>query len=82
MRGRRGSALSGRRAGAREGSREPVPALAVSSEEVGGFLEATESTGDGGRGRGRAPHWWRQREQPALGSPRRRGAAGAPRAAQ
>lgn len=42
-RARRGSALPGRRAGALEGGRERVPALAVSSEEVGGFLEGTET---------------------------------------
>lgn len=39
-----GSALPGHRAGALEGSREPVLALAVSSEEVGGFLEGTETS--------------------------------------
>lgn len=41
MRARRGSALLGRRAGALEGSRESVPVLAESYEEVGGFLEGT-----------------------------------------
>lgn len=40
--GRRDSALPGRRAGALDGSREPVPALAMSSEKVGGFLEGRE----------------------------------------
>lgn len=66
--GRRGFALPSRRAGALDGSREPVPALAVPSEKVGGILEGRETASrEAGEG-DMLPHQQRQREPPAPGT--------------